>query len=231
MYNAGQPISSIFSYSQTKTPSCWNAGSYQTPCNPWPSVVLYHGMTDRLETAIIHICLPTTTNMDIEYTRELTLHIPTLYVSIFLWLEPVLASLSGILCILQPTTMLQFIATTPLAPTPATTPQTHALLISLGGMYIQFAMIEALVLRAAPTWSVWRAVMLALAVCDLGHVAGLARIPGGVDALLLSGMRSGNWVTVECATVIPVYWILTVRAALALGVGVPRPIPARIKKQ
>ncbi|KAH7102252.1 hypothetical protein BKA62DRAFT_700901 [Auriculariales sp. MPI-PUGE-AT-0066] len=176
----------------------------------------------RLEAATQRLP-PTTTAMDIEYTRGLTLHIPAFY--------PVLALLGGIQCMLQPATMLQYVTTTPLAPTPPVTPQTHALLILLGGMYIQFAVTEALVLRAATTWSVWRAVMVAMVISDFAHVAGLARLPGGVDALLLSGLRSGNWVTIEWTDALPTYWTFIIRAAFVLGVGVPRPTLARIKKQ
>ncbi|KAF1914875.1 hypothetical protein BDU57DRAFT_558365 [Ampelomyces quisqualis] len=93
-------------------------------------------------------------------------------------------------------------------------PTSQLVYTQLAACYVFLAAVEALVLRSTNDTRVWSAVIVALAVCDAGHVYATCREVG------MHGMRdAGGWRGAEWAAMAATIGPMGLRAAFLLRVG------------
>ncbi|ESZ93526.1 hypothetical protein SBOR_6068 [Sclerotinia borealis F-4128] len=107
-----------------------------------------------------------------------------------LYIEPILALSGAYLALFHPAKFLlgtapsslstPFIPLTLTTPISTSTPQPQPidpviqfLSANIGALYILFAINEAIVLRLTRDYSVWKVVVFAMLVCDVGHIWGV----------------------------------------------------------
>jgi hypothetical protein len=133
-------------------------------------------------------------------------HIPPIYTIFHIYLEPLLA-LSGAWHLhFAPVRYFTFM--------PSSSNYSAASQIAydqLATCYVFFAAIEILVLRSTSDVKVWRAVVLALLICDAGHV-------GAIGAEL--GWKVWEWEGVDHVTMAMNVVPMVVRGMFLAGVGI-----------
>ncbi|KAL7626182.1 hypothetical protein AAE478_002952 [Parahypoxylon ruwenzoriense] len=102
---------------------------------------------------------------------------------------------------------------------------TSVVLSQLANMYLLFALNEALVLRATGDLHVWRTVLFAFLVADLGHLYSLSSL--GPESLWVY-WDATRWNAMDWGNVPVVYLGATMRIAFLAGVGMGK--PAKDKK-
>jgi hypothetical protein len=143
-----------------------------------------------------------------------TTHIPLYYRLFFLYIEPLSALLGAIAAGAYPGNYLaltEHTAADDVIPLPL---GMHVSLRQLANMYLLFTLNEALVLRVTSDQRVWRALLLNLAIADVGHLVSVAPMGAAVyyDVARWNAMDWGN---------VPfVYVGLLSRVCFLLGWGV-----------
>ena len=91
------------------------------------------------------------------------------YRVLFLYIEPFFALVGAYYALLQQQTYLR-LSHPPTAPKYGIPTSTRLVLNQLANLYLFFALNEAFVLRATTDLKVWRTVLLALLIADVGHL-------------------------------------------------------------
>ncbi|MCJ1226293.1 hypothetical protein MMC12_002943 [Toensbergia leucococca] len=141
--------------------------------------------------------------------------VPKVYTIVFKTLEPLMASLSAIyLTQFDPLLYLQ-LTHSPSAPvsTEDIPLGMNILQQQLGNMMIFLAFIEAAVLRATDDLQVWRVVVAALVLADLGHLYSMHGLGTEIYWNFL------GWGPMEWGNIGSIYAALMLRVAFLCGLG------------
>jgi hypothetical protein len=93
-------------------------------------------------------------------------------------------------------------------------PESQIVCNQLASSYVLFALIEALVLRSTDDLKVWRAVVLALLVCDVGHIYAVW-IEMSTHGLIFPWL----WLQRDATTMLMSFMPFLLRAGFLLDVG------------
>src|SRR5436190_1542401 len=96
--------------------------------------------------------------------------LPLPYRFFFLFLEPLLALAGAYVAHFQPQQYLHLTSPSTFSASSPVPLATQVVLSQLANLYFLFAVNEALVLRATADLRVWRTVLVALLVADVGHL-------------------------------------------------------------
>jgi hypothetical protein len=135
--------------------------------------------------------------------------IPKIYRIWHLYIEPVIAIFGAYTLHSLPELYFESMPRTA-----AYAPTSQLVYTQLAASYFFLATVEALVLRSTNNTRVWRAVILALTVCDAGHVYATVREVGIHGLKEAGGWRATEW-TAVVATIVPLF----LRIAFLLGIG------------
>jgi len=136
-----------------------------------------------------------------------------------LYIEPVLALSGAYLAFFQPARFLVGTApspiSTPFLPSSSITPDPviKFLCADIAALYVLFTINEAVVLRLTRDYSVWRAVVFAMLVCDVGHVYGI------YEADPVGSLSIAGWTMEEAINNGILGFGVILRVAFLLGVG------------
>jgi hypothetical protein len=143
--------------------------------------------------------------------------VPYIYGLILLTIEPLLAVMGSVLVLVDPSTYLGSITRHSVS----FAPDTAFLYTSLGGAWMYFAFVEAVVLRLFDDLALWRVLCLGMLLSDFAFCHSTAQAVGGWAAYVrIADWTAEDWVAF--ATTAPM--VLT-RISIVLGVGVKR-LPA-----
>jgi hypothetical protein len=137
------------------------------------------------------------------------LQVPLIYRLSLLYIEPVLALVGAYKLHFAPESYFSYMPSSS-----AYSPQSQIVCTQLAAAYVCFSVIEALVLRSTNDIKVWRSVVLALLLCDIG-TAYAAWVEMGGDVF----WWPWRWEGMDRATMTLTAGPLAVRAAFLLGVG------------
>ncbi|KAH8701298.1 hypothetical protein GQ44DRAFT_744062 [Phaeosphaeriaceae sp. PMI808] len=145
-----------------------------------------------------------------------TVHIPSFYRLVFLWVEPASILTGAIYAFfLQPTYLT--LTHAPTAPGPSVPVSTSIVMTQLANLYLGLAILEAFVLRATHEIQVWRTFILTLLIADIGHLYSVAPLGSWVF------YQYWNWNAIDWGNVAFVYFLAVTRSLMLLGVGFPKP--------
>lgn len=147
--------------------------------------------------------------------------VPYIYRLILLTVEPLFAVMGSALVLVDPSTYLGSITRHSIAFAPDTT----FLYTALGGSWLYFAFVEAVVLRLFDDLALWRVLCLGMLLSDFAFCHSTAQAVGGWSAYV----KIGDWTAedwVAFATTAPM--VLT-RVLIVLGAGVKRSPTAAVK--
>lgn len=143
-----------------------------------------------------------------------TASLPSIYRLTLTTLEPLFALNGALLAFVTPQSYLS----TMTRETAVFTPETRFLYTELGGAWLYFAFVEAVVLRQYDDLRLWRLLCAAMLLSDVAYCHSVAQAVGGWGPwLALSDWTVADhavfWSTAPCALV---------RVLVVLGVGVKR---------
>lgn len=144
-------------------------------------------------------------------SSQVPFRIHFIYRLFFLLLEPISALVGAFFCHFRQRNYLALLDV-PSAP-PSVPTGTSVAMSQLANMYMFFALNEAVVLRSTPDLRVWRAVLAALLVADLGHLYSMRELGGRVYWDIL------GWNIGDLGNVPWVYAGATMRVCFLAGVG------------
>ncbi|KAG8160650.1 hypothetical protein KVR01_008914 [Diaporthe batatas] len=147
--------------------------------------------------------------------------VPYIYTLILLTIEPLFAVLGSVLVLVDPSTYLGSITRHSVSFSPDTT----CLYTSLGGAWLYFAFVEAVVLRLFDDLSLWRVLCLGMLLSDLAFYHSTAQAVGGWVAYV----KIGDWTAEDWAVFAGTLPMLLTRISILLGVGIKR-VPAAVTK-
>ncbi|KAF7941592.1 uncharacterized protein EAE97_006429 [Botrytis byssoidea] len=137
-----------------------------------------------------------------------------------LYIEPILALSGAYLAYSQPYKFIHGTAPSSLSKpfvslssTLTPDPVIQFLSTDIAALYVLFTINEAVVLRLTRDYSVWKAVVFAMLVCDVGHFWGIYK----ADCVGL--FRVGGWSTEERINYGILGFGLVLRIAFLLGLG------------
>ncbi|KAI9685657.1 MAG: hypothetical protein M1822_004217 [Bathelium mastoideum] len=145
--------------------------------------------------------------------------IPILYRFVFLYLEPISVLIGAYLALFRPTTYLTAVHALPPSADLSTAPTKYGptvnvLLAQLANVYILFPLLERSVLGSTQDVRVWRAMLRALLVADVGHLLIVGNISADVGLQLFVRLREiglADWAKPLC--------MIIVRTAFLCGWG------------
>lgn len=139
-----------------------------------------------------------------------------LYKLVFIYVEPALVLIGAYLALFHPETYLLTVHALPSEHHYFSANRTtEVLLAQLANVYVLFPLLEHKVLRTTSNIRVWRAVVQALLVADLGHLAVVVFV--GID---VNGQTLGRLTELGVADWAKPVVMAAIRIALLLGVGV-----------
>lgn len=138
---------------------------------------------------------------------------PFPYRAFFLYLEPILTLAGAVSAFYTPQQYLQMTYPSPSPKVAALSTGTHIILRQLGNLYLAFALIESLILRATNDLKVWRTFLLILLIADFGHL--LSVLPVGASIYY----EIGKWGPMDWGNLGFVYLGAAMRASFLAGVG------------
>lgn len=147
--------------------------------------------------------------------------VPYIYRLILLTIEPLFAVMGSALVLVDPSTYLGSITRHSVAFAPDTT----FLYTALGGSWLYFAFVEAVVLRLFDDLALWRVLCLGMLLSDFAFCHSTAQAVGGWSAYV----QIGHWTAedwVAFATTAPM--VLT-RVLIVLGAGVKQSPTVEVK--
>ncbi|KAG4027242.1 hypothetical protein MFRU_032g01080 [Monilinia fructicola] len=120
------------------------------------------------------------------------------YRTFLLNIEPIFALSGAYLSLFHPTKFITSTAPSTLSSTidiqsSTSDPLIKFLTADIGALYLLFTINEALVLRLTRDYSVWKAVVFAMLVCDLGHLWGVYEADP-IGSLDVHGWTSDEWI-------------------------------------
>lgn len=152
-------------------------------------------------------------------TVSATAAVPFVYRLILQTIEPVVAGLGGLQVWFAPADFLG-ILTRHAVPF---SPPTRFLYTSLGGSWLYFAFVEAVVLRMFDDLALWRLLCVGMLISDAGYSQSAAQAVGGWAVFL----RVWEWTAEDHLN----FWLtapmVLTRILLVLGIGLRTNVPAR----
>ena len=141
--------------------------------------------------------------------------IPFIYRLVLTTIEPVFAASGALLAFRNPGGYLSTMTRSSASFAPSTT----FLYTELGGAWLYFAFVEAVVLRRLDDLRLWRYLCAGMLLSDVAYCHSAAQAVGGWAAwALLSDWRSDDWLVF--ITTAP---MVLVRILIILGVGIRKP--------
>ncbi|KAH8780342.1 hypothetical protein F5883DRAFT_517254 [Diaporthe sp. PMI_573] len=147
--------------------------------------------------------------------------VPYIYGLILLTIEPLFAVTGSALVLIDPSTYLGSITRHSVAFAPDTT----FLYTALGGSWLYFAFVEAVVLRLFDDLALWRVLCLGMLLSDFAFCHSTAQAVGGWVAYA----KIGDWTAEDWVAFASTAPMVLTRIFIVLGVGVKRPPAAAVK--
>jgi len=147
--------------------------------------------------------------------------VPYIYGLILLTIEPLFAVMGSALVLIDPSTYLGSITRHSVAFAPDTT----FLYTALGGSWLYFAFVEAVVLRLFDDLALWRVLCLGMLLSDFAFCHSTAQAVGGWVAYA----KIGDWTAEDWVAFASTAPMVLTRIFIVLGVGVKRPPAAAVK--
>lgn len=147
--------------------------------------------------------------------------VPYLCRLILLTIEPFFALMGSALVLVDPSTYLGSITrhSVPFAP------HTTFLYTSLGGSWLYFAFVEAVVLRLYDDLALWRVLCAGMLLSDFAFCHSTAQAVGGWGVYV----KIGDWTLEDWVAFGSTAPMVLTRIVLVLGIGLKRPIPGTVK--
>jgi hypothetical protein len=139
--------------------------------------------------------------------------IPTLYRTIFLYIEPISTLVGAIHAHYLQSKYLTLTHAASAPPLDQIPLSTSIILTQLANLYLLLCLNEALVLRATDDVKVWRTFLFGLLVADFGHLYSVRMVGTWVY------WRVGMWNAIDWGNVGFVYFVAVTRVLFLLGVG------------
>lgn len=139
-------------------------------------------------------------------------HVPALYRTIYLYIEPISTLVGAIYAHYFQSSYLQLthVGSAPIGPVPL---GTSIVLTQLANLYLLLCINEALVLRVTKDLKVWKTFLFGLLVADLGHLYSVH--PVGTSVY----WRFWDWNSIDWGNVPFVYFLAISRVLFILEVG------------
>jgi hypothetical protein len=153
--------------------------------------------------------------------------IPTAYRLLFLYIEPVLAVLGSFYAVVKPEEYLSLLDTASAADAAhsALPIATTIALSQLANVYVLCGLNEALILRATAELQVWRLLLGAFLLADVGHLA--SALPRGFTVF----WNITDWNRMDWGGIGFVYVLAAARISFLAGVGFDGVAQGRVKSR
>lgn len=149
--------------------------------------------------------------------------VPQVYRLILLTIEPLFAVMGSALVFIDASTYLGGITRHSVAFTPDTT----FLYTALGGSWLYFAFVEAVVLRLFDDLALWRVLCTGMLLSDFAFCHSTAQAVGGWG----SYVEVGDWTAEDWVALVTTAPMVLTRILLVLGVGIKRSPTASVKHE
>lgn len=140
--------------------------------------------------------------------------LPFTYRLILLTIEPFCAVLGSLLVFRDPETY----ATSVTRHAVHATPDTTFLYTALGGAWLYFAFVEAVVLRLFDDLQLWRVLCAGMLLSDFAFLHSTAQAVGGWEVYV----RVGEWTGEDWAALVSTAPMVLTRILIVLGIGIRR---------
>ncbi|KAK2614852.1 hypothetical protein N8I77_001648 [Diaporthe amygdali] len=151
-----------------------------------------------------------------------TASVPRIYRLILLTIEPFFALMGAILVLVDASTYLGGITRHSVAFEPDTT----FLYTALGGSWLYFAFVEAVVLRLFDDLALWRVLCTGMLLSDAAFCHSTAQAVGGWGVYV----NMGDWTPEDWVALVTTAPMVLTRILLVLGVGIKR-LPIGVKQE
>lgn len=145
-------------------------------------------------------------------THDAKMRMVDVYRLFFLFIEPISAIVGALYASFQQHAFLR-LTHAPSAPTDIVPTSTHIILLQLSNAYLYFALNEALVLRVTSDPLVWRTVLFALLIADIGHLYSVNALGPQIY------WNFWKWNAIDWGNVGFVYVGASTRILFLLGIG------------